>query len=61
MKQKYTVFEEYGLPYNFDIDIILEAESISTEITEKEIAKRKDMRSKLTFTIDLMLKILTML
>jgi hypothetical protein len=35
MKQKYTVFED-GLPYNFDIDIILEAESISTEITEKK-------------------------
>jgi ribonuclease R/exosome complex exonuclease DIS3/RRP44 len=48
----HSILEEYGLPYNFDIDIILEAESISTEITEKEIAKRKDMRSKLTFTID---------
>jgi exoribonuclease R len=50
------------VPYNFDIDIILEAESISTEITEKEIAKRKDMRSKLTLLLtQLMLKILTML
>jgi hypothetical protein len=41
--------------------LILEAESISTEITEK-IAKRKDMRSKLTLLLtQLMLKILTML
>jgi exoribonuclease R len=39
----HSILEEYGLPYNFDIDIILEAESISTEI----IAKRKDMRSGL--------------
>jgi hypothetical protein len=34
MKQN-SVLEEYGLPYNFDIDIILEAESISTEIRKR--------------------------
>lgn len=46
------ILEEYGLPYNFEPDIIAEAELISTEITQKEIDKRRDMRDILTFTID---------
>ena len=48
----HSILEEYGLPYDFEEDIILEAKSISTEITQTEIDKRRDMRSALTFTID---------
>lgn len=48
----HSILEEYGLPYDFEEDIILEAKSISTEITQSEIDKRRDMRNILTFTID---------
>jgi ribonuclease R/exosome complex exonuclease DIS3/RRP44 len=48
----HSILEEYGLPYDFPDDVIAEASAISTEITEAEIAKRRDMRDVLTFTID---------
>lgn len=48
----HSILEEYGLPYDFPEDVIAEADAISTEITEAEIAKRRDMRDVLTFTID---------
>ena len=48
----HSILEEYGLPYNFDENITLEAEAISTDITQDEIDKRRDMRNVLTFTID---------
>jgi ribonuclease R len=48
----HSILEEYGLPYDFPDDVIAEADAISTEITEAEIAKRRDMRDVLTFTID---------
>lgn len=48
----HSILHEYGLPYSFDEDVIAESEAISTEITEAEISKRKDMRNVLTFTID---------
>jgi ribonuclease R/exosome complex exonuclease DIS3/RRP44 len=48
----HSILEEYGLPYDFEEDIIAEANAISTEITQKEIDKRRDMRDVLTFTID---------
>ena len=48
----HSILHEYGLPYNFDEDVIAESEAITTEITEDEIAKRRDMRNVLTFTID---------
>jgi len=48
----HSILEEYGLPYNFPEDVISESEAISVEIPKDEIAKRRDMRDKLTFTID---------
>jgi len=48
----HSILEEYGLPYDFDADIIAEAEAISEIITQTEIDKRRDMRDVLTFTID---------
>lgn len=48
----HSILEEYGLPYDFPEDVISEANAISTEITLDEIAKRRDMRDVLTFTID---------
>jgi ribonuclease R/exosome complex exonuclease DIS3/RRP44 len=48
----HSILEEYGLPYDFEVDVIAEANAISTEITQKEIDKRRDMRNVLTFTID---------
>lgn len=48
----HSILEEYGLPYDFDENVNAEAEAISTEITQAEIDKRRDMRNVLTFTID---------
>jgi ribonuclease R/exosome complex exonuclease DIS3/RRP44 len=48
----HSILEEYGLPYDFDVDVNAEAEAISTEITQAEVDKRRDMRDVLTFTID---------
>ena len=48
----HSILEEYGLPYDFPEDVIAEADAISTVISEAEIAKRRDMRDVLTFTID---------
>ena len=48
----HSILEEYGLPYEFPEDVIAESEAISTEITQDEINKRRDMRNVLTFTID---------
>ena len=48
----HSILEEYGLPYDFEGDIIAEAEAIPVEITQDEIDKRRDMRDVLTFTID---------
>jgi len=48
----HSILHEYDLPYNFDEDVDAEANSIPIEIPEDEIAKRRDMRDVLTFTID---------
>ena len=47
-----SILHEYGLPHNFDNDIIAEAEAISDVIKENDIINRKDMRNVITFTID---------
>lgn len=48
----HSILAEYGLPYEFPPEVEAEAEAIPMEIPESEIAKRKDMRSVTTFTID---------
>lgn len=41
-----------GFNLDFDDNVIEESESLQTEITDEEIAKRRDMRAVTTFTID---------
>ena len=48
----HSILEEYGLPYDFDADVISESEAIPEIIPNAEIKKRRDMRDILTFTID---------
>jgi len=48
----HSILLEYGLPYKFPENVEDEAGKIPLEITESEIAKRRDMRKDLTFTID---------
>ena len=48
----HSILLEYGLPYEFEKEVEDEAENLPIEITKSEIAKRRDMRGDLTFTID---------
>ncbi|REE08508.1 RNAse R [Winogradskyella pacifica] len=48
----HAILAEYGLPLEFPEDVEAFANKIDTSITAEEIAKRRDMRKDLTFTID---------
>jgi ribonuclease R len=48
----HAILAEYGLPYDFPIEVEAYANKIDTSITQEEVAKRRDMRKVLTFTID---------
>ena len=48
----HSILLEYGLPYKFKDEVENYAAKIPLEITDKEIAKRRDIRKELTFTID---------
>ncbi len=48
----HAILAEYGLPYSFPDEVEHYANSLDTRIDEKEVAKRRDMREVLTFTID---------
>ena len=48
----HAILAEYGLPSEFPVEVEAFAEQIDTSIHESEIAKRRDMRQTLTFTID---------
>ncbi|CAM3956480.1 MULTISPECIES: ribonuclease R [Flavobacterium] len=48
----HAILAEYGLPYDFPVEVETYANKIDTSITAEEIAKRRDMRDVLTFTID---------
>lgn len=48
----HAILAEYGLPYDFPVDVESYAQKIDTSIKEEEIANRRDMRKVLTFTID---------
>ncbi|MCF7568732.1 ribonuclease R [Sabulilitoribacter arenilitoris] len=48
----HSILAEYGLPHEFPNEVEAFANKLDTSITEKEIAKRRDMRKDLTFTID---------
>ncbi len=50
--EMHAILSEYGLPYDFPIEVEAFAAKIDTSISEFEISKRRDMRDVLTFTID---------
>lgn len=48
----HAIMAEYGLPEHFPHEIEAAAKKLATDITEKEIAKRRDFREITTMTID---------
>ncbi len=48
----HAILAEYGLPYDFPVDVEVYAQQLDTSIQQSEIDKRRDMRDTLTFTID---------
>ena len=48
----HAILAEYGLPYDFPVEVEIFAQKIDTAIHPEEIAKRRDMRDTLTYTID---------
>jgi ribonuclease R len=47
-----AILAEYGFPLSFPAEVEHESEEIPDTITQQEIAKRRDFRDTLTFTID---------
>ncbi len=50
--EMHAILAEFGLPIHFPSDVEQEAEAIPTQITEADLANRRDMRETTTFTID---------
>lgn len=51
--QMHAILSEFGLPYDFPVDVQTTAEQIDLSISETEIKNnRRDFRETLTFTID---------
>ena len=50
--EMHAILAEFDLPYHFERNVIRDAERIDSKITEEEIARRRDMRDRKTFTID---------
>ncbi len=48
----HSILDDYNLPYEFEPEVELAAEKLKPDITKEEIAKRRDMRDRITFTID---------
>lgn len=48
----HAILAEYGLPYDFPVEVEVYAQKLDTSIQESEIKNRRDMRDTLTFTID---------
>ena len=48
----HSILAQYGLPHEFPKEVEEFANNIDTSIKEEEIARRRDMREVLTFTID---------
>lgn len=48
----HSILAQYGLPYEFPVEVETYANEIDTSIQESEIKNRRDMRKTLTFTID---------
>ena len=50
--EMHAILAEYALPYRFESAVANAADQISEEITDQDIAERRDFRNVLTFTID---------
>ncbi len=50
--EMHSIIHEFGLPYKFPSSVLAQSKRIPTEITQEEIAKRRDMRGITTLTID---------
>ena len=50
--EMHAILAEYDLPYRFEQEIEDAAQAISSEITERDYAERRDFRNITTFTID---------
>jgi ribonuclease R len=50
--EMHAILAEYGLPVEFPPEVEKEADRLPVEITDKEIAMRRDFRKVTTFTID---------
>ncbi len=50
--EMHAILAEFGLPRAFPPEVEREAEKVQEEIPQAEIAKRRDFRDTLTFTID---------
>jgi ribonuclease R len=50
--EMHAILAEFGLPIRFPEEINRAAESLDEKITQEEIARRRDFRDILTFTID---------
>ena len=48
----HAILAEYGLPYDFPVEVEVFAQKIDTSIQASEVANRRDMRDTLTYTID---------
>ena len=48
----HSILAEYGLPLEFPEEVEAYSNNLDISITKEEIAKRRDMRKDLTFTID---------
>lgn len=48
----HAILADYGLPYEFEEDVEEAAARLDLKICPEEVAKRRDMRGELTFTID---------
>lgn len=50
--EMHSILAQYGLPHEFPKEVEEYADNIDTSIKDSEIAKRRDLREVLTFTID---------
>ena len=50
--EMHAILAEFDLPYHFERDVLRAAERIEGTISKEEIARRRDMRDRVTFTID---------
>lgn len=48
----HAILAQYGLPYEFPIEVEEYTEKLDKTISSREIEKRRDMRGSLTYTID---------